>query len=72
VVKGMEGDKEPRPDGFTMAFFSIVLGCGEERCYGCFLRIPLKTAVGEERECNFCVLGSEKGGSGGDKGFLAH
>jgi hypothetical protein len=36
VVKGMEGDKAPGLDGFTMAFFSIVLGCGEERCYGCF------------------------------------
>ena len=21
VLKGMEGDKAPRPDGFTMAFF---------------------------------------------------
>jgi hypothetical protein len=29
VVKGMEGDKAPGLDGFSMAFFSSLLGCGE-------------------------------------------
>jgi hypothetical protein len=29
VMKGMEGDKAPGPDGFTMVFFSILLGGGE-------------------------------------------
>jgi hypothetical protein len=28
VIKGMEGDKSPGPDGFTMAFFQSCLGGG--------------------------------------------
>jgi hypothetical protein len=49
-----------------------MLGCVEERCYGCFFIIPSKTTVGEEFECNFCVIDTEKNRSGGDKGFSAH
>ena len=35
VLAEMEGDKAPRPAGFTMAFFQKC-GCGGDGCHGCF------------------------------------
>jgi hypothetical protein len=50
VVRNLNGDKAPGPDGFTIAslfyfiffnfFFSEVLGCVETRYYGSVFRIP--------------------------------
>ena len=34
VLQEMEGDKAPGPDGFTMTFFSKMLECCGNRCYG--------------------------------------
>ena len=36
VLFEMEDDKAPGPDGFTMAFFSKMLECSGNRCYGFF------------------------------------
>ena len=36
VVRGMDRDKAPGPDGFSMAFFQ--LGSDQERHYGSFFR----------------------------------
>ena len=36
VLMQMEGDKAPRPDGFTMAFFQKCWERGGGGCYGCF------------------------------------
>jgi hypothetical protein len=39
VVREMSGDKASGPDGFSMAFFSEMLGGSQTRYYGGFLRI---------------------------------
>ena len=36
VLQDMEGDKAPSPDGFTMTFFSKMLECSGNKCYGTF------------------------------------
>jgi hypothetical protein len=75
VMASVGGDKRyGRRQGFESGwlyhgFLSILLGGGETRCYGCFFLIPYKTQAGDKFECNFCFLGSKKGGGGGDEGF---
>ena len=36
VLREMEGNKAPGPDGFTMAFFSQMLECCAKGCHGFF------------------------------------
>lgn len=39
-VMACAGDKAPGPDGFSMAFFNQLLGCGEQRSGGCCPELP--------------------------------
>ena len=51
VIHGFNGDKTPSSDGFSMAFFSVLLECLEcleERDYGSFLKLSYLSYVREE------------------------
>jgi hypothetical protein len=66
VVKGMDGDKALGPDGFTMAFFQSCWAVVKQDVMADFFRVLSETAISEELECYFCVVGPKKGGCGGD------
>jgi hypothetical protein len=50
VIQGLDRDKAPGPDGFSLAFFSGLLGGGERGLYGGLRGLPFSWQVCEEHQ----------------------